>query len=90
VSRIYWQDIVECEDQLFETLDALVAYATEAPEAFLGSFNDDNELVSVKITDSLEITYTRVVDYDEDENEIRKTDVETFDYNHRKEMAVIV
>jgi hypothetical protein len=87
---IYWQDIIECEDQLFETLDALVAYATEAPEEFIGSFPDYNELVSVEITDALEITYTTVDNYDDDNNEIRKTEVEKFEYNHRKEMAVLV
>jgi hypothetical protein len=89
---IYWQDIIECEDQLFETLDALVAYATEAPEEFISSFPDYNELVSVGITDSseLEITYTTVDNYDDDNNEIRKTEVEKFEYNCRREMAVIV
>ena len=88
--RIYWADVVTCEDQLFESLDALVAVATESPESFLSSWPDYNELVSVEITDALEITYTTVADYDDDNNEIRKTEVDKFDFDQRKEMAVLV
>tara|TARA_B110000503_G_scaffold88259_1_gene133822 strand:- start:7335 stop:7610 length:276 start_codon:yes stop_codon:yes gene_type:complete len=88
--RIYWANLVICEDQLFESLDALVAVAIESPEAFVGTWHHSNELVSVEITDALEISYTSLDSYDENDKEIRKTEVEKFDFDQRKEMAVLV
>lgn len=87
--RIYWSDIIECEDQLFENLDALVAVATETPECFIGAVSDC-EIVSVEVNDQLEITYTTIDDYDDNGDEIRKTEVEKFDYSYAKELAVLV
>jgi RecB family exonuclease len=87
--RIYWSDIVECEDQLFENLDALVAVATETPECFDFWFSE-YEIVSVEVTDQLEITYTTIDDYDDNGDEIRKTEVEKLDYSFGKELAVLV
>jgi transcriptional regulatory protein LevR len=89
--RIYWADIIECEDQLFENLDALIAVGTETPECFM-SWGSDDELVSVDTNDEMElvITYTTIDDYDENGEEIRKTVTETFSYNYAKELAVLV
>jgi hypothetical protein len=87
--RIYWSDIVECEDQLFESLDALVAVATETPECFDFWFSE-YEIVSVEVNDQLEITYTTIDDYDDNGDEIRKTEVEKLDYSYGKELAVLV
>ncbi len=89
--RIYWSDIIECEDQLFENLDALVAVATETPECF-GFWDSDNEIVSVDVSDEMElvITYSTIDDYDDNGDEIRKTQVEKLDYTYSKELAVLV
>lgn len=89
--RIYWSDIIECEDQLFEDLDTLIAVATETPECF--SFWDpDNEIVSVDVNDEMElvITYSTIDDYDDNGDEIRKTQVEKLEYSYSKELAVLV
>lgn len=88
--RIYWSDIIECEDQLFESLDALIAVATETPECFM-SWSHDDELVSVDTNDEgLVITYSSLDDYDENGDEIRVEKVETFSYEYNKELAVLV
>ena len=88
--RIYWSDIIECEDQLFENLDALIAVATETPECFL-SWGHNDEVVSVEITDAgLEITYSSVDDYDDNGDEIRVDTTDTFSYSYSKELAVLV
>lgn len=87
--RIHWADIVECEGQLFENLDALVAVAIETPECFIGAVSDC-EIVSVEVNDELEITYTTIDDYDDNGDEIRKTEKESFEYNYQKELAVLV
>jgi hypothetical protein len=89
--RIYWSDIIECEGQLFENLDALIAVATETPECFYSYWDSDNEIVKVEITDAgLEITYTSVDDYDDEGNEIREETTEKFSYDYSKELAVLV
>lgn len=90
--RIYWSDIIQCEDQLFEDLDALIAVATQTPECFLMTWGGDDELVSVDTNDEMElvITYTTLEDYDENGEEVRETKVETFSYDYGKELAVIV
>jgi len=90
--RIYWSDIIECEDQLFESLDALIAVATETPECFYHYWDPDNEIVSVDTNDEMElvITYTTLEDYADNGDEIRKTAVETFAYSYGKELAVLV
>jgi uncharacterized membrane protein len=89
--RIYWSDIIECEGQLFENLDALIAVATETPECFYSYWSFDNEIVKVEITEKgLEITYSSVDDYDAEGNEIREETTETFSYDYSKELAVLV
>lgn len=90
--RIYWSDIVECEDQLFESVDVLIAVATETPECFLGTWHWDNEIVSVDTNDEMElvITYNTLDEYDDDGNEVRKEETETFSYNYAKQLAVLV
>ena len=89
--RIYWSDIIECEDQLFENLDALIQVATETPECFYSYWDSDNEIVRVEITDAgLEITYSSVDDYDDNGDEIRVDTTDTFSYNYSKELAVLV
>lgn len=90
--RIYWSDIIECEDQLFESLDALVAVATETPETFIGVWHWDNEVVSVEANDEMElvITYTTLEGYADNGDEIRETEAESFAYSYGKELAVLV
>lgn len=90
--RIYWSDIIECEDQLFESLDALVAVATETPETFIGVWHWDNEVVSVEVNDEMElvITYTTLEGYADNGDEIRETEAESFAYSYGKELAVLV
>ena len=90
--RIYWADIIECEDQLFESLDALVAVATETPECFITGWNHDDEVVSVEISEEMKliINYSTFDDYDDEGNEVRVTESESFSYDYNKELAVIV
>lgn len=90
--RIYWSDIIECEDQLFENLDALIAVATETPDCFISYWHHDDEIVSVDTNDDSElvITYTTIDEYDDNGDEVRKTEVEKFGYNYGKELAVLV
>jgi hypothetical protein len=89
--RIYWADIIECEEQLFESLDALIAVATETPECFITGWSDQ-ELVSVDTNEEMElvITYTTTDDYDDNGDEILKTETESFRYDYQKELAVLV
>jgi hypothetical protein len=42
------------------------------------------------VNDQLEITYTTIDDYDDNGDEIRKTEVEKLDYSYGKELAVLV
>ena len=90
--RIYWSDIIECEDQLFESLDALIAVATETPECFYSYWDHDNEIVSVGVNDNmeLEITYSSVEDEDDNGDDIRVDTTDTFSYKYSKELAVLV
>lgn len=88
--RIYWSDIIECEDQLFEDADALEAVARQTPECFISDWSYNYELVSVELNDELEITYTETDTYDENGDEVRVTKKETFSYNYSKELAVLV
>jgi hypothetical protein len=91
--RIYWSDIIECDDQLFENLDALIAVATQTPECFeFWTSGSDYEIVSVDTNDESElvVTYTAIDNYDDNGDEIRKTVVERLDYTIGKELAVLV
>lgn len=88
--RIYWSDIVECEDQLFEDTEALEAVALQDPELFITYWNSDYELVSVEVTDELEITYTEIDSYDDNGEEVRVTKTEKFSYSYSNQLAVLV
>ena len=74
---LYRTDIVRCEDQLFEDLDALLEDARCNTGVYVGY--TDIELVSAQITDEgLEIVYDEL-DLDDDDREIRVRRTETFD-----------
>jgi hypothetical protein len=88
--RIYWSDIIECEDQLFESLDALIAVATETPECFISDWGGDDEIISVEVEDNLIIKYSRLAEYDENDNPVSETKTEEFSYDYGKELAVLV
>jgi hypothetical protein len=88
--RIYWSDIIECEDQLFESLDALIAVATETPECFISSWGGDDEIISVEMGDNLIIKYSTLDTYDENDNPVYETKTEEFSYDYGKELAVLV
>lgn len=92
--RIYWADIIECEEQLFENLDALIAVATETPENFIWGWSrlEDAEIVSVDTNEEMElvVTYSQVDEYDENGDEVRTTETETFPYTYAKEIATLV
>ena len=86
-NRLYCADIIKCENFLYEDDDTLIAYALENPEEFIGKWHE--EIVSVDTEDGLRITYTKVDDYDEDENEILKTVTETFDIEYTQMMVTV-
>jgi hypothetical protein len=86
-NRLYCADIIKCENFLYEDDDTLIAYALENPEEFIGKYYE--EIVSVDTEDGLRITYTKVDDYDEDENEILKTETETFDIEYTQMMVTV-
>jgi hypothetical protein len=85
--RLYCADIIKCEDFLYEDDDTLIAYATENPDEFIGKVYE--EIVSVDTEDGLRITYTMVDDYDENDNEILKTETETFDIEYTQMMVTV-
>lgn len=88
--RIYWSDIVECEDQLFDDIEALEAVALQDPELFITYWTSDYELVNVEVTDELEITFTELDFYDDNGEEVRVTKTEKFSYSYSKQLAVLV
>ena len=87
--RLYCADIIKCNDFLYEDQDTLIAQAIENPDEFIGK--NYEEIVSVEINDDgdLEIKYTQVDDYDEDDNEILKTETETFDIEYTQMMVQV-
>jgi hypothetical protein len=85
--RLYCADIIKCEDFLYEDHDTLIAYAIENPDEFIGKVYE--EIISVDVEDGLRITYTMVDDYDENDNEILKTEIETFDIEHSQMMVTV-
>jgi len=88
--RIYWQDIIKCEEQLFESLDALVQIATETTSIFISYFDSESEVESVEITEEgLEIWFTTLDEYDEDDNPVMKSQAETFPIEYL-EMGTLV
>lgn len=85
--RLYCADIIKCEDFLYEDHDTLIAYAIENPDEFIGSHYE--EVTKVEVEDGLEITFTRVDDYDDDGNEILKTETEKFDIEYTQMMVTV-
>lgn len=85
--RLYCADIVKCNDFLYEDDDTLIAYAIENPDEFIGKVYE--EIISVDTEDGLRITYTMIDDYDENDNEILKTETETFDIEHTQMMVTV-
>lgn len=85
--RLYCADIIKCNDFLYEDDDTLIAYATENPDEFIGKSYE--EIISVDTEDGLRITYTRVDDYDENDNEILKTETETFEIEYTQMMVTV-
>jgi hypothetical protein len=85
--RLYCADIVKCNDFLYEDDDTLIAYAIENPDEFIGKVYE--EIISVDTEDGLRITYTMIDDYDENDNEILKTETETFDIEYTQMMVTV-
>ena len=87
MKRLYQMDIVECEGSLYESLDALVEYARTDPSAFV--IHTNIELVDVEINDGLSITYKIVDAYDEEDNDIWVTKIDTFDYEWSSMLTLV-
>jgi hypothetical protein len=88
MARLYNMDIVECEDGLYESLDALVEYAKANPKEFV--VYSDVEVVSVDTeTGELRIVYKMIDEYDENDNEVWVTKTETFEYNLKDMMTLV-
>lgn len=85
--RLYCADIIKCNDFLYEDHDTLIAYATENPDEFIGKYYE--EVTNVDVEDGLRITYTRVEDFDEKDNEIYSTHTETFDIEYTQMMVTV-
>lgn len=88
MARLYNADIIECEDYLYESLDALIEYAKTNPKEFV--VYSDVEVVSVDTeTGELRITYKMIDEYDENDVEIWVTKTDTFDYKFKGMMTLV-
>ena len=88
MSNLYCADIIQCEGFIYEDLDTLVEYARQNPKEFV--IYSDIELVEVKRGDEgLDITYTMVDDYDDNDNPIMVTKTETFDIEYKQMMVTV-
>ena len=86
--RLYCADIIKCNDFLYEDDDTLIAQALENPSEFIGKSYE--EIVSVDTEEGeLRIVYTKVDDYDEDDNEILKNETETFEIEYTQMMVTV-
>lgn len=88
MSRLYCADIIKCDDALYESEDTLVEYAIQNPETFI--IYSDIELLDATIgDDGLEITYRRLDEYDENDNEIYKVETESFSIEYVEMMVTV-
>lgn len=86
--RLYCADIIKCNDFLYEDDDTLIAQALENPSEFIGKSYE--EIVSVDTEEGeLRIVYTKVDDYDEDDNEILKNETDTFEIEYTQMMVTV-
>lgn len=88
MARLYNADIIECEDALYESLDALIEYAKAHASEFV--VYSDIEVEDVKINDQgdLQIDYL-MNDIDENDNDIQVHKSETFSYKWKEMMTLV-
>jgi hypothetical protein len=73
---------------MYEDMDTLIEYARQNPSEFVTY--SDMELIEIKHGDEgLEITYKTIDEYDENDNEILKTETETFDIESAQMMVTV-
>ncbi len=83
--QLYNQDVLECEDSLYEDASVLVEYAKEHFKEFV--IDSDAELIDVRYDGNLIIEYKAIADYDENDKPIFKTEKEEFDVTPREMMV---
>ena len=88
MTRLYNADIVECEESLYENLDALIEYAKKYPSEFVTY--TDIEVVEVKINDDSELQIDYLLnDIDDNDNDVQVPKSETFSYSYKDMMTLV-
>jgi hypothetical protein len=83
---LYNQDVIECEGALYEDAETLVTYAKEHYKEFI--VYSDVEILDVRYDGELIIEY-RTDSYDENDNEIKVVEKETFEVTPRDMMTTV-
>lgn len=89
MKRLYHADIFKCEDMLFETHEALVAYADSHYKDFIVYSDVEVERVFINDNVELQIDY-KLVEEDEDGNLKEEHRVETFDIECRTMTTLVL
>jgi hypothetical protein len=76
MKRLYHADIFKCEDMLFESHEALVAYADKFPQEFIVYTDVDIEKIFVNDNVELQIDYIYHEDGMEDSHRTDTFDIE--------------
>lgn len=88
MARLYNADILECEDSLYESLDALIEYAKANASQFV--VYSDIEVQEVKINDNGELQIDYLLnDIDENDNDVQVHKSETFSYEWKSMMTLV-
>lgn len=86
--RLYNADVIECEDYLYESLDALIEYAKNNPSDFVVYKNVEVDDVKINDNGDLQIDYS-MDDIDENDNDIIVHKSETFSYKWKGMMTLV-
>jgi hypothetical protein len=82
MSRTYNTDVFKCEGILFESYDALIAYAKKHPSTFITYTTVDLVEVIIDKDGDLSISYS-MEEYDGDDNPFTEVHTETFEVEIR-------
>lgn len=88
MKRLYNADVIECEDYLYESLDALIEYAKANASEFVVYSNVEVEDVKINDKGDLQIDYI-LEDTDEEGNDIQVHRSETFSYSWKGMMTLV-
>ena len=87
MDRLYSSSVYKCEGALFDSHDALIAYAKKYPSTFITYTTVDVNEVTIDKQGNLSISYS-MEEYDGDDNPFTEIHTETFDIEIRSMLAI--